>query len=176
MANSRGRTFRAGPRRKTTWFGGPGGTVETSFSASGVAFVGSAVTPAAGQEDGTIVRTRGLVDIFLNDGVTSDGDGYFGAVGIGLATAAAVAAGVASVPTPITELFWDGWLWHSFFSVHGSATDAGSPSRAQRLVIDSKAMRKFETGMAVFMAAEVVERGTAALEIYSFSRQLCKLH
>ena len=107
-------------------------------------------------------------------------------MGIGIATLAAVTAGVASVPTPITEAGWDGWLWHMFFQcraagiIDGSAmgdTDAVNPTAAAvRFEIDSKAMRKFEdTDLAIYAALEVSEVGTSTM-VWSFdSRALFKL-
>jgi len=175
MARGAVRTF-GGRKRRMSWFNGPGGTAVTQLTATGSSLMGSTVTPAAGQEDGTIVRTRGLFDAFIEQTPAADGDGYFGAVGIGVASLAAVSAGIGSLPTPITEISWDGWLWHSFFSVHvPDIAFAPSSASQQRIEIDSKAMRKFETLMSVYMAVEIVETGGAILNLRGFTRQLCKL-
>ncbi len=70
------------------------------MTASSSVFVGAAVTPTI--EGSTMIRIRGLLNYFLLAGAAA-GDGFQGAFGIGIATTAAVAAGIASVPTPITE-------------------------------------------------------------------------
>ena len=174
---ARGRSFTArAPRRKTQWFGGPGSTAVTAVTASGSQLLGVAVSAAAGQEDHTLIRTRGILDIVMTS-ATSGGDGFFGAVGIGLVTTPAIVAGVASVPTPISEVEWDGWLWHSFFSVHASIGGAfNNPSSAFRMEIDSKAMRKLEgTQMSLYAAIEVVEIGASAISVFLNTRTLHKL-
>jgi len=91
-------------------------------------------------------------------------------------TAAAVTAGVASVPTPITEVEWEGWLWHEFFSFHSPVATAGIGSAArEKIVIDSKAMRKVETQDVVILVMEAVVSGAASMTIMGQSRMLIKL-
>jgi len=160
-------------RRRTEWFFGVGGTALASQSDSSAQFLGASVTTSFGEE--TVVRIRGLFDMFLVSS-TSPGDGFFGAVGIGIATVAAITAGVASVPTPITEQDWDGWLWHHFFSVHESSADeAGSGSSHHRMEIDSKAMRRLQGDMGLYAMVEAVEIGTAAASMFLDTRMLSKL-
>ncbi len=129
------------------------------------------VTPTAGEL--TVLRTRGIFEAFINGPGATDGDGYFGAVGIGKVALPAFTAGIASMPTPITEVSWDGWLWHFFFSVHASDTSfAPGPVMHQREMIDSKAMRKFDGDEIFFAAIEVVEIGAANLNVFLDSRIL----
>ncbi len=110
--------------------------------------------------------------------VTSAGDGFQGAFGIGIATRAAVVAGIASLPTPITEIDDENWLYHTFISLHPhTGTEAewvGSESE-MIIEIDSKAMRKFPDGTQIYAALEVVEIGTAAMDVFFDSRMLFKL-
>ena len=144
-----------------------------ALSASSSAFLGQGIAPVSGAAGLTIVRIRGQLDIFLRS-VTSVGDGFQCAFGIGLATAAAVAAGIASVPTPITEAADENWLfWHAL-SIHGnSAVEAEFHSGThQRLMVDTKAMRKFEDGMIIYAAIEVVEIGTVTADVFFDSRAL----
>ena len=145
-----------------------------SMASSGSNFLGSAVQFSTAD---TVIRIRGRFDAFLVS-YTSAGDGFQGAVGIGLATLAAVTAGAASVPTPITEQSFDGWLWHSYFGVHG-ALAAGSTStgdtHAFSLEIDSKVMRKVGDEVAIYAILEVVEIGTAVANFFLDSRMLVKL-
>jgi len=153
------------------WGDGPGGTASIGLTSSAVSLLGSAITATTGEV--TSLRIRGLFDVFLEGIPTADGDGYFGAVGIGKATLAAFTAGIASVPTPITEQNWDGWMWHSHFSVHvGDVTFGPGDSASQRIVIDAKAMRKFDSQEVIFAAVEVVEVGTATVRMFLDSRML----
>ena len=161
-------------RRKTGWEDGPGVlTTSIPISANTAFIVGS------GQEflfDGdTVVRIRGSMLLQLTN-VTASGDGFVGAVGIGIVSTPAFAVGATAVPTPITESEWDGWMWHQFLNVTGSAdlTDQG-PALGQRVEIDSKAMRKVGTEQVIYMAVELTETGTAVAEFVANTRMLLKL-
>ena len=162
-------------KRATQWGIGPGGVGPTNFSATGSALLGSGVTFGA---SGTVIRIRGWLSATL-DSYTTASNGYAGAVGIGLVSAAAFAAGIASVPTPITEAAWDGWLWHQFIQLHGAlaagSTSVGVTAGAISREVDTKAMRKVFDEMVIFAAAEFTESGTAALRLHLDSRLLLKL-
>ena len=173
MARPRG--FRQGRSRTTPtgrgWEVGAGGSAVTTLSATGSAFLGSVVQPVG--EKLTVLRTRGLFEMFLAATGASDGDGFFGAIGIGVASAAAVAVGIGSVPTPVTEAGWDGWLYHRFVGAHNpDITFGGSPAVLDRFEVDSKAMRKFDPFENLYAAIEVVEIGTATLHAFFDSRIL----
>ncbi len=170
------RTFARGPRRKTSWELGPGGTATTSVSASVAGFLGSAVSLVSGVAATTVVRIRGQFDIYMTL-ATAANDGFQGAIGIGLATTQAVAAGIASVPTPITDAGDENWLFWHVVSVHNpqASSVAFARSSFQSLIVDSKAMRKFEDGMSLYAAFELVEIPAASAEMFFDSRMLLKL-
>ena len=151
-----------GPKRLTQGGLGPGDSASTAFTATSAALLGSGVT--FGQA-GTVVRIRGNLSVML-ESFTASPDGYHGAVGIGVVSSAAFAAGIASVPTPITEAAWDGWMWHKFFDIHGGSSAPVLFGDRNSIEVDSKAMRKVSDEMTLFAAAEVVERGTAILDIW----------
>jgi len=177
MARSRSGFVRGRPstRRATAWGFGPGGTSFTAISSSASAFIGSAIVPT--EEGMTIVRIRGdmVIGLTLATGAV---DGFTGAVGIGVTTAVAVTGGIGSVPTPITEQDWDGWMWHQFIQVFGpvaSSTDIAPAVTSQRVSIDTKAMRKLPDEMIVYAALELVESGTATASLAFDTRMLIKL-
>ena len=171
MARPR-RSFQ-GRRRAKAWDDGPGGTGVTEFAATGSAILGSGRT--SNVADITLARLRGACQVFLQTAAGA-GEGFHGAVGVAIVTSAAFAAGVASVPTPITERGWDGWLYHQFFDIHAAeATTANVVQAAtgnHRWDVDSKAMRKLEADMTLMAVAEVVEIGTATMDIFFDSRVL----
>ena len=183
MARSRGSFQARAPRRRRGWDVGPGGTTITTFTTSSSAFLGSAITPNI---DGlTLARLRGELAIHLQS-TSAAGDGFTGAFGIGLATFAAVTAGIASVPTPITEMAWDGWIYHTFFSIRSAgiiaagtaADDQVAPSvisSSLRREVDSKAMRKLNDLDAIYACVEVVETGTVVMNVDFNSRSLLLL-
>jgi len=161
-------------RRRNSWEEGPGSTTGLGVSGSTIQFLGSALQPTL---DGlTLARLRGRFSWFLTL-ATSAGDGFQGAFGIGVATAAAVTAGTGSVPTPITEQAWDGWLYWTPLSIHGavvSSTALGEETK-QDFEVDSKAMRKLKEEDAIYAMLEIIEVGTATATAFFDSRILLKL-
>ena len=173
------------PRRINDWGVGPG----TGASAGGnqaimatgptIATQGSTVS-----EELTLVRTRGELLLYLTS-ASAQGGGFFGAFGIAKVSNPAFTAGIASVPTPVTEEDWDGWLYHRFFAVQSGGIIDGSVSADQdyvtsvsgvlRLEVDSKAMRKLDANDVIFGALEVTEVGTASMNWAFNSRILFKL-
>ena len=172
MARSRGfPRARASSGVSRQWGVGPGGSGITTLVATGSAFLGSSLVTTG--EELTVMRTRGIVDMFIKGAGAADGDGFFGAVAIGKTTQAAIAAGITAVPTPLTESDWDGWFWHSFLSVHvGDISLGGRPESHQRIEVDSKAMRKFDPKDALYAVVEVVEIGTTTLNVFFDTRML----
>ena len=164
-------------RRRTSWEDGPGGTASLIRTGAGATFLGSAITPIVPAL--TAVRLRGEFQIFLS--VSTAGGGMSGAVGIGIASLAAVTAGIASVPTPTTEADNDNWLWHRFFYVRSAgvitpvADSNGGVSAVFRVEIDSKAMRKFTDGESIYAAVELTEEGTETAIVDLNSRLLVML-
>ena len=156
-------------RRMTEWsnFDTGGGTAVAAAGAtllSGLAF----------ESPGTIVRTRGMISIHptspdVNVSVA-------GAFGVGLVSAEAFAAGVASVPTPMTDADWGGWMVMEPFVYH---IDGGSGSPTEQTIVslqinvDSKAMRKVEPNSVMIFIAESL---TGAFTVTDLTRLLLMLH
>ena len=99
----------------------------------------------------------------------STGDGFFGAIGIGKVTSSAFSIGVTAVPMPIDEVFWDGWLYHQFFSIHSSLSNART---GISIDIDSKAMRKLQGEETIYAAIQVIEIGVATMNVHLDTRML----
>ena len=171
MARRRGFSHRSqGFRPSRDWGDGVGSQSSLSLSASGNAFLGAGVVTTTSEV--TLLRTRGLFTAKIIT-ATAAGDGFFGAIGIGLTTLAAFNAGISSVPTPVTEVGWDGWLYHSFFGVHSAlGNGAGEPSLGMRIEVDSKAMRRFDAEQVLYAAIEVTEEGAATMDVFMDSRML----
>ncbi len=165
-----------GNKRQVAWGFGPD-AVPVSLAATGNLFWTNAVTLTTAAKT-TIVRIRGNFQAFLLTAAAA-GDGFDGAIGIGLATTEAVAAGIAAVPGPRTDPEWGGWIAHQVFHIHAvTATIADGVNAAAAQVtmnIDSKAMRKFEESQSLFGAVEVLENGAATAELWADTRILVKL-
>jgi len=175
VPRSRG-SFQARPRsrRRTGWEEGPGIQTPVTTSSSESTVLGAGQLFAV---DGhTIVRLRGFVELNLHT-VAAIGDGFAGAMAIGIVTQAAFAVGISAVPTPITEIEWEGWMWHQFFSVHAHSVTGGESNKGpvQVFEIDSKAMRKIGSDEVIYAVYEGTEVGTSAMVITLGTRMLLKL-
>ena len=124
-------------------------------------------------EDFTLVRTRGLLSVASDQ--TAATEFQIGAVGIAIVSTAAFTAGAASVPTPVTEAAWDGWLWYQSFAnrmVFVSGVGLETPYAVQ-FEIDSKAMRKVSADETLIVVAENAS-GAHGLSIAAPIRTLLK--
>jgi len=187
VAHSRGIRFqtRSSPRRKTGWdIGtqtGTDGSPQTLSSSSSQAGTGAVVSTADGV---TVVRTRGELVVALA-ALAGAFEGFHGAFGIGVASVAAITAGIGSLPLPIDDETDENWIYHRYFSIVAmSAINGGvaldedftNPvTSALRVEVDSKAMRKLNTGLGLYCAIQVLEIGTASLRWSFNSRMLVKL-
>ncbi len=151
-------------RRKTHWVSVSGAA---SLSVTGPFLL---FTAAIGHEGETIVRVRGLLEVLLT-AATAAGDGFSGAFGIAIVTTAAATAGVGSIPTPVTEAGWDGWLLHRFLGIHRTM-EVGGPGPHMLLELDSKAMRKANEDESLVGVLDVIEDGTAVMDVIVQARVL----
>ena len=172
MARSRGfHPVRRSVRRKTTWEEGPPMlTTSTNLSANAAFIVGLGLQSVLSET--TLVRTRGSLLFHLTSSAAV-GDAFIGAVGIGLVSDQAFAIGATAVPMPVSEAKDERWIWHHWLNIVESG--AGDAAPAQRIEIDSKAMRKFTDSDRLYMAVEVTETGTAVAEFVANTRMLFKL-
>ena len=168
-------------RRKTSWSVGPGGTAGRSSNGSVVYSVGAQV----GIDGATLVRTRGEL---LTQLVTSDAaqSGFPEcAFGIAYVNDNAFNVGITAIPTPITDIAWEGWLFHTMFAListdavaAATVSHSGSSPTAwiSRVAIDSKAMRKVrQTDVCVGVIEVASEVGAAEFTSRLNIRQLFKL-
>ncbi len=177
MAFPRGRSGRiaSSSRRLTEWTDGPGNPSVQQITAAGATQV---TTGLEALEALTVVRIRGEISLKLST-VTTVGDGFTNlGLGIGLVTTDAFDAGAASLPGPLTDKDWSGWIWHQLMGqMAGSATtEVGRfPMEAIRYVIDTKAMRKMRPNQVLVGVVETgTEVGTAVLDFVMNTRMLFK--
>ena len=173
MAIRRERFARA-PRRTTDWGTGPG-TLVQAITTSGKTLWNVGTSPV---QNFTVIRTRGLVSTYLTvaGGI---GEGFEGAHGIYMMTEDAFAVGVTAASDPLADADSDNWLWYSYFNQHAITATISDGVNAlacvQRIVIDSKAMRKdFDPEMVMVGVTGVIEIGTSTLQVHARSRQLLK--
>ena len=165
MALSRGSFVRgrqSRTRRRPSWNGGPDGTLSRTTSGSTLFGTGAQTVV----DEITLIRTRGILSLQVTaaDAVLA---GFDGAVGICVVSENAFNAGIASVPTPATDIAWDGWLWHHIFSIRAvTATIADGVNAVavhRTIEIDSKAMRKTNITDVIIAVLEATEMTSATL-------------
>ena len=101
---------------------------------------------------GTIVRTRGIVSIVTDNAGASEEQ--FGGLGCRFVSATAAALGVTALPGPVSDFLDDEWfVLESFIQQTQLATAVGEV-RGRQYIIDSKAMRKFGSDVALVVMAE----------------------
>ena len=161
-------------RRRTGWDGGPNGILSPASSAVSLFPVG-VVTTADGF---TLIRTRGELLLRLLSSSVAQG-GFQWAFGIGIVSDKAFAVGATAVPGPLTEIGWEGWMVHAQGAIKSSGPVSVDVTTAvdlvQRVPIDSKAMRKFNTDETLVAVLETVEVGTATMHAELRTRLLSKL-
>ena len=162
------------PRRLTEWV--QSADVDTfDVLAAGAAVIDQSFTSALNGDlvPGTIVRVRGLLAIRSDQ--TAAVEQQIGAFGMIIVSAEANTAGVASVPTPIANASNGGWfVWLPFAQGIQAGSTTGNRDTTH-FPIDSKAMRKFDSGSDIIV---VLENADAAfgLEFWLSFRMLVKLH
>jgi len=178
----RSRSLRTSVRRRSNWEVGPRTSAGGGGQAISTSIAQIAGLAAQANIDGqTLIRTRGEVLMYLRS-ASGQSDGFNGAFGIGKATLAAFTAGAASVPTPVTEEAWDGWLYHRYFALVSAGPIAAATAAqeqlqvnnvvaALRFEVDSKAMRKIDADEVFYAAIEVTEVGTSDM-VWNFNSRL----
>ena len=159
-------------RRKSVWSVGPQSSSSLTSTAKTLWTNG---TQLVSEAETTVVRIRGTVLVRLTLASTAL-DGFTGALGIGVVTAESFAAGAASCPGALTQVDWDGWMWHTFFHVFSPSSDAevdnDTVSLAERFVIDTKAMRIQKDTDVMFGSIETLLTGGSTVQFKVDTRML----
>ena len=162
-------------RRETLWFGGTL-TRSTIASADTAAVQTSLNAAALALRPFTIVRTRGLIHYRSDQEATSEN--YSGAYGQAVVTDQAVGVGVTAVPTPVVDSESDAWFVYEALTsriVVGATTTTSISNIGHQVVIDSKAMRKVESGFDIVTVAETSALSSGMI-FEVFFRTFVKLH
>ena len=160
-------------KRGNVWFSLTGQTGPIAITAGNNVLLSSLNAAALALRPFTIVRTRGIVR-WSSDQIAANED-PFGAVAAIVVSDSASAAGVGSIPTPITQSNADFFVYQpistnfTFVSAVGVDADGGSVS-----TFDSKAMRKVGIDDDIAWVAENANAADGA-SIVVIGRMLVKL-
>ena len=169
MARARMSMRRSGSRPNRSW-SGSFATAYVVVPAASKVLLGVLATTV--QADQTILCCVGGVSVSSDQAAAIEDQ--IGAIGLIIVTDIAGAAGIASVPAPITDAGDDGWFVHQSFAQAQSRVHTGGPTSTW-YPIDSKAKRIFSsTGLNIAIVAENVH-ATNGMEVAVMLRILTQL-
>ncbi len=179
MANRSSRSrfplaVRSGQRRETKWLSVSPGLA--TLTATGGTLLAVLSAGAKAFRPFTVMRTHILLQV-TSDQIVATED-QVGAYGLAVVSDEASAAGVASIPTPISNASSDKWfVYQMFFNSWAVSSAIGAVNRSggQVYQIDSKAMRKVDVGEDIVFVAEFDATGEG-FRIIDGGRILIKLH
>ncbi len=160
-------------RRETLWLGSIP-SVNTIATASTALVLLSLNAAALALRPFTVIRVKGAARVASDQLGASENQ----AVGVGKTVVSdqAIAAGVGSVPTPVTDTDSDKWLEYlMMFSRLQFGTAVGFNSTGESFDIDSKAMRKVVDGEDLITVVETAATSSGVIFQYH-DRTLVKLH
>ena len=171
MAHSRGRVRFNRPAAKTKIWIGNGVVVQTLTTNAKTALI-LLNAGALALRPFTIVRSR--FELQLRSDQAAAIEIQWASFGAAVVSDQASAAGVASVPTPFTDMASDLWFVHQ--NLYGDESALTDRTRsATRVSIDSKAMRKVDIGQDIVIVGELHNGSNGAL-MASSGRMLVKVN
>ena len=167
------RSVQQAPKRQYIWSNvlifSAGTGIGTAKSTGALGALGVATSGA------TLVRTRGQLMFHMDTGAAFDAITV--AVGLGIFSSDAFAAGAASLPGPITDVDYD-WIYHRVALLESFSATESDASIQQNLQIelDSKAMRKMKPSQTMgFVFEGSIVAGAPTFDFSVAARQLFKL-
>ena len=172
MARRVARQFARPPKKTTVWFSA--GVTLVSTAGSAASLVSSWNAAALALRPFMILRTRLVV--WASSDQTAAAEFSQSVYSMQIVQESAITAGIAAVPTPITETNSDFFVYQPLFQALRFTTDVGKAQiqgEQSCWVVDSKAMRKVnETDD---MAVVVENRSAFGLEVAVEGRMLIQL-
>ncbi len=135
----------------------PGTNFVELVSGTGIGYSTGVFFPGGVQTtDFTVLRTRGVWKVAPQTELDA-GDAFQVSMGVGVVTEQAAALG--GVPAPGQNSDWDGWFIHRTYELIGQGNGGGTSVNPEAVInqleIDSKGMRKIETGDVLFTAFQI---------------------
>ena len=147
------RNPRARSSRPNRAWAGVASTGYTTIAPSAKVLIGSFILSNTNIDE-TILRNVGIVSVTSDQQAASED--ILGAFGLIVVTDIALAAGVASVPGPVSDIEDDGWMVYVPIAQSMAFQDATGVNYdfATQYAFDSKAKRRFQEGQVVALVAE----------------------
>ncbi len=136
---------------------------DTTLAGNASALIATLVLDNPGIDE-THIRTVGLLTI-RSDQVAAD-ESQNGAIGMIVVSDTAAAAGVTSLPSPMSNIDSDGWLLHVPYLQHLNAGDDTGlvPNFSTQYHFDTKAKRIIQDGYAIAM---IIQNDSATGIVFS---------
>ena len=166
----RGRHFARPAARTMVWIGA--GLPAVAVAASASALLATANAALLLLRPFTIVRSRLLIS-YSTDQRSAD-EHPFGAVGLIVVKESATAIGITALPTPITEVNADFFVYQGVDANFAFTTGTGYRNIHTHYVVDSKAMRKVDVDDDIAWILE--NRAAVGADVNIEGRILIKLH
>ena len=144
------------------------------MSATGGTLIFSLNATALALRPFTIIRSR--FELYLKSDQDTGSEDQVAGFGIAVVSDEAAAAGVGSIPTPISELGSDLWFVSQILmsSIEAGATNVETAINGRGYTVDSKAMRKCSVGQDIVVVGERSGAG-AGIELFVGGRILVKV-
>ncbi len=165
---------RRGPKRQMDWSLGLASSAFVNVPANSKVLLGStAIGALDAQTPFTIVRTRGTYSTRSDQSAATED--VIGGIGLAIVNDVSAAAGIGSIPGPLSDLLWNGWYWIDYFrqTFQFESAVGIDAKMSTSHVIDSKAMRKV-TGDSVLVLVGENDHATSGLRIGFALRILTK--
>ncbi len=151
-------------RRQSSWIAGPFGLVSAISASSKNVYPTGTIALDSGL---TVVRTRGELLVYLTTVGGAVTEGFSWALGFAIVTEQAAAIGATAIPSPITDIGWDGWYLYETGQVAitaaAEAINSASNTQVVRVPLDSKAMRKYKESDVIVAVLAVTEVGDGSV-------------
>jgi len=161
----RNRFGTTGFKRKITNYSWSGNLQVATNAGGGASSLMSTLVLSNPNIDETLIRVVGMISVKTDQSIaTENQEGAFGMI---LANDPAIAAGISSLPVPITDVSDDGWLlWVPFANHFEFKTAVGIDSQGSvTRYFDFKSKRVVQEGQAIVM----VEQSTSPSNGYALS-------
>ena len=153
--------FRSAPKRRMSW---EGANIDASDLVTGTPQFFTVLTEALLENfpTPTIVRTRGKLTVTTD---ASSTPGSVGRVNLGLILVTGTALAASAIPLPGVDVGND-WMWIDSAVVGSQADDQiGGAITVERLVVDSKSMRKVSNNTALVLVMQLFLTDAAAMVV-----------
>ena len=148
---------RSRPMQKT-WVGVNFGETALTITQAALGGIGFTVSSSS-----TVLRIRGSLAFKATPDAITDDDVV--GIGLGIVTSDALAVGGTSIPGPLGDPDWGGWIWHNFVPFLAGASSGINELDYRVIEVDSKAMRKMKVNESLALIGQLATGNYSAIVV-----------